>query len=337
MIYPKFLNKGDTIGICAPSKGIDPDDIGFDIAMDYLKKDYNIKETAHVRTGLSPSSDAVTRAKEFNELMKGDDIKFIYCATGGDYLMEVLPYIDNDVIKEKIVSGKIKFFAGYSDPTSLLYYLTTRFDFATIYGTNAGSFGRTTLNKCLQDALKIIKGEMVLQESFPKCERLSFDELIANGTNDYVLNTDVKWLTPNGDVDIKGRLIGGCIDCLRCLIGTEFDYTKSFIEKYKDDGIVWYFDNFALNSEELYNTLWQMKNAGWFKYAKGFVFGRTIISNEKEDFTYVDAIKRAFDKDVPIIMEADIGHVRPTFTVINGAIGNFKSSNGKGSLEMRLE
>ena len=336
MIYPKFLKQGDTIGICAPSKGIDPEDTTFDMALDYLKRDYKVYETKNVRTGLSPASDAITRAQEFNELMKRDDIDFIYCASGGDYLIEVLPYIDEDTINETISKGKTKYFAGYSDPTSLLYYLTTKFDIATLYGTNAGSLGRNPLNKCLADALKIIKGEIPSQESFSKCERLSFEELKANAGNDFILNTPVEWLTPNGKVDIDGRLIGGCIDCLKFLIGTKFDYTKDFIEKYKDDGIVWYFDNFALKSDDLYYTLWQMREAGWFKYAKGFVFGRVIIPNEIEDLSYVEAVKRALGNEVPIIMEADIGHVRPTFNVINGAIGHFISEGGKGSLEMKL-
>ena len=123
MIYPKFLKPGDTIGICAPSSGIDPLDKTFDISLNHLRKEgYNIVETRNVRTGNTPSTDAITRAKEFNELMKRDDIDFIYSASGGDFLMEILPYIDEEIIKEKITSGKTKYFAGYSDPTSLLFY-----------------------------------------------------------------------------------------------------------------------------------------------------------------------------------------------------------------------
>ena len=48
-------------------------------------------------------------------------------------------------------------------------------------------------------------------------------------------------------MDVTGRLIGGCIDVLKDIIGTKYDGTLDFIEKYKDDGIIWYFDNFALS------------------------------------------------------------------------------------------
>ena len=278
MIYPKFLKPGNTIGICAPSSGIEDNDLSYEISLSNLKNEgYKIIETKNVRTGKTPSSDAITRAKEFNELMQRDDIDFIYSASGGDLLMEILPYIDDEIIKEKISQGKAKWFAGYSDPTTLLYYLTTKYDIATLYGTNAGSLAQNDLHICLQNALKILKGEIVKQESFDKCERATWEEKKANVGNGYLLNTDVCWKTPNGDVDLKGRLIGGCIDCFVFFSGTKFDYTKEFIERYKDDGIVWYFDNFALNTYELYSELWTLKNSGWFEYAKGFVFGRTDL------------------------------------------------------------
>ena len=337
MVYPKFLKPGETIGICAPSSGIEEGDISYNISLDNIKKEgYNIIETKNVKTGKTPSTDAIIRAKEFNELMQNDNIDFIYSASGGDFLMEVLPYIDDRIIREKISKGKTKWFAGYSDPTSLLYYLTTKYDIATLYGTNAGSFAQNNLHISLENALKFLKGDIVEQESFGKCERISWDEKKANVGNGYILNTDSKWINLNGDVDIKGRLIGGCIDCLQYLIGTKYDFTKEFIKKYKNDGIIWYFDNFALKAEDLFYVLWSMKEAGWFEYAKGFVFGRSLIEGTMLDISYEDAIKRALGNEVLIIMEADIGHVKPTFTLINGSIAHFKSKDGKGNLEMEL-
>ena len=80
-----------------------------------------------------------------------------------------------------------------------------------------------------------------------------------------------------------------------------------------------------------------MKHAGWFKFAKGFVFGRTLFEGTMLDMTYVEAIQNALGKEIPIIMDADIGHVAPKFTVINGAIGHWVAKNGKGFLEMSLK
>lgn len=327
MIYPKFLKAGDTIGICAPSAGVGHKIEEFDKSLNNLRKEgYQIIETASVRNDSMPSNIPEIRGKEFNELLNDKKIDMIWSASGGDFMIEMLDFVD-----EEALIKNPKWFAGYSDPTSLLFHITTNFDIATIYGNNAGSFDMTNLHPSLKNALKILKGDIVKQESFEKCERVSVDSL-----DGYNLDTEVHWKTPNGEVDITGRLIGGCIDCLSFIIGTKYDGTAKFVEKYKDDGIIWYFDNFALKSEDLFNSLWHMKQAGWFKYAKGFVFGRTLFEGTMLDLSYEDAIKRSLGEEIPIVMDADIGHVAPKFTVINGAFGHVLANEGKGSLKMEL-
>ena len=290
----------------------------------------------NVRTGHSPSADIDTRVKEFNELMRRDDINFILSAAGGDMIMELLPYIDEEAIIENIKNNKMKWMSGFSNPTIFLYYLTTKYDVATIYGINMGSFGYKNLHKSLQDGLRLIKGDIPVLENFDKCQRISFEEEGENGDNDLILNTDTKWLTPNGDVDVEGRLIGGCIDTLIFYQGTRFDYTKDFIERYKDDGIIWYFDNFALSVEDLYSELWTLREMGWFKYAKGFIFSRTMFESSRSGASYSEGIQRALGNKIPIIVDSDISHIKPRFSIINGCMAHVKASNGKGTIEMKL-
>jgi len=328
MKYPKFLKQGDTIGICAPSAGVGKKIDEFEKSLINIKKEgYEIIETESVRNSCLPSNLPNVRGEEFNKLVKDKNVDMIWCASGGDFLVEMLEFVD-----EKELIENPKWVAGYSDPTSLLFHITTNFDIATIYGNNAGSFDMTELHHSLRNALSIVKGELVRQESFEKCERERID-----GIDGYNLDTDVYWQTLNGNVDISGRLIGGCIDALSSIIGTKYDGTLKFIEKYKEDGIIWYFDNFALKAEDLFYVLWNMKNAGWFKYAKGFVFGRTLFEGTIIEMSYEDAIQRALGYEVPIIMDADIGHVAPKFTIINGTMGHIRASNGKGCLEMYLK
>jgi flavorubredoxin len=52
--------------------------------------------------------------------------------------------------------------------------------------------------------------------------------------------------------------------------------------------------------------------------------------------TYEEAILRALGTEVPIVLDADVGHVSPRMTVINGAIGHLTARDGKGSLAMTL-
>ena len=98
MIYPKFLKKGDLIGITAPSQGIKHKEESFDKSLNNLKKEFRIIETNNVRTEGIVSSSKEIRVKELNDLIKNDNVKMILAASGGDLMMEILPLLDFDLI-----------------------------------------------------------------------------------------------------------------------------------------------------------------------------------------------------------------------------------------------
>ena len=50
----------------------------------------------------------------------------------------------------------------------------------------------------------------------------------------------------------------------------------------------------------------------------------------------VEALKRVFE-DIPIIYNADIGHVSPQLAIVNGAIVKITSKDGKGKVETYLK
>lgn len=312
MTYPNFLKENDTIGITAPSMGIDKNkEDSFNLSLENIhKKGFKTKCTQNVYSNKKlVSSNKKTRGKEFNSLVTSKGTDMIMCARGGDFLFDSLEYIDF----EKLVNNP-KWVQGYSDPTSLLFTITTKYDIATIYGNNAGSYDE--IHKCYDDSLSILKGNIPVQNSFS-----------LNPTD---------WNTPNGPFEEEGMLIGGCIECLRFIIGTEFDNVNNFVNKYKKYGFIWYFDLFDITSYDLYNVLTQFKNAGWFKYAKAFIFGRVCIPNTFEDsYTYEEAIKDVLANE-HIAINADIGHIKPAFTVINGSLGKIKANNNKASLTMTL-
>ena len=43
------------------------------------------------------------------------------------------------------------------------------------------------------------------------------------------------------------------------------------------------------------------------------------------------------DLNIPIIMDADIGHVQPTMTILSGAFAEIISKDGKGSITYKLK
>ena len=77
-----------------------------------------------------------------------------------------------------------------------------------------------------------------------------------------------------------------------------------------------------------------MKEAGWLDYLKGVIVGRVKYPNSFVEMTYQDALKKVLD--VPVIFNADIGHVAPKMTIINGSIATISSSNGKGTITQEL-
>lgn len=338
MIYPKWIKEQDTIGITAPSDGII--DTGKVKRLDYAIKNWNslgfkVKETADVRTSEKGKSTAKeNQARELESLYLDDEVNMIICAAGGDFLLEMLSEVNLDLIKKNP-----KWLQGYSDPTGLLFTITTNLDIATIYGNNFASFGMSPWHESLKNNVEILKGNKVKQTSFEQYESKEHAKYI-KGDEEYLLDKKVKWESLEGkeELSFHGRLIGGCIDLLTELFGTRFDKTKEFIEKYKEDGIIWYFDNCELTSEGLIRTLWKFKDNGWFKNTKGIIFGRSATQSSYYDISFKEAIKHSLgDLNIPIIINADVGHVSPRMTFINGAIANITLKGNKGTVEFELK
>ena len=343
MIYPDFPEKGSTIGICAPSAGVGGKLESFDMSLEILRDEgYEIYETDSVRNEDCPSAPAVIRGSEFNYLFNDPEFSAVLCASGGDYLLEMLPYIDQEAVLRNP-----KWFCGYSDPTSIELLLTTKLDIATIYGFNAGAFDWRPLHEYQINALSILEGDIPVQHSYDVWAAGGFNE----ETGEYDMDAPVEWtlLVPSGrgydrgleeadHLDVAGRLIGGCIDVIYEAAGTRYEDMEGFAKRYAGDGLIWFFDNFSLDPLALQYALSKMKLMGLFDDARAVVFGRTLLPGEATDIDYLEQIERVFaETDVPVIWNADIGHTKPSFTIINGAVGRLTYEGGAASLTMTLE
>lgn len=138
-------------------------------------------------------------------------------------------------------------------------------------------------------------------------------------------------------VSFTGRMIGGCLDTLCKLLGTRFAPVEAFLEKYKQDGIVWTLESCELTAPDIYRTFWQMREAGWFKYCNGIIIGRPDGYNDKRDFTLIDALDQSLGcLGVPVLYDSDIGHIPPQMQIVNGSIGIVKFTDGKATLQQSL-
>ena len=302
MKYPKLLEKNDDIGITALSSGASDSIETMNEAIKNLEKYFNVYATQNVYGSYIVSSTTQERVKELNELI-AKKVKLILLARGGDYLYEILDYLDFDLIKNSNI-----WFEGASDATGLLYILTTKYDIATIYGKNAKRFSELTMDN--QININLLQNNLIKQTNFKDRDVLSV----------------------NGNFTDTGIIIGGCFDSIKNIIGTKFDNTNKFIEKYRDKKIIWYFDIFAMNSLDVYLSLLQLKYAGWFKYSDTFIFGSIMFETIYGNITYEDAIKKALSDKKNIILNANIGHIDPVNIIINGSLAKIKYDNGNYEL-----
>ena len=257
----------------------------------------------------------------------------ILCATGGDFLVEILPFVNFDLLLDNP-----KLVAGFSDPTGLLYPITTKYDIATFYGQNFSPFWAETLHKSQNDFLEIIKGNLILQKIYDLYVK-EYSESVT-GLEGYNLTEKVCWKTlDDKPVSLKGRIIGGCLDVISELAGTKYDGIDTFNQKYKEDGIIWYFDNCELSKEETIRTLWKLGELGYFKFTKGVIFGRFGLDVSYYGYDVKTCIQDSIlnNLNIPIVYEADITHRSPCMTIINGAIASIEVNDGKGTISFELK
>ena len=53
---------------------------------------------------------------------------------------------------------------------------------------------------------------------------------LKEGNYEYNLDTINSWININGNIESSGILLGGCIECIKDIIGTKYDYVNDFIE-----------------------------------------------------------------------------------------------------------
>lgn len=338
MNYPENLKKGDTIGICAPSDGISNKYKikKLELAIDALKSmGYKIIESNSVRKSQNGrSASPEIRAKEFMELYENPDVKLIIFATGGDFLCEILEYLDF----EKIKNIKPKWLQGYSDITGINFLFNTLLDIPTMYCQTIKDYAMKPLYRNLTDSLRLESGEEIIQNSFEFYEKdVEFNTLDLCAPYNATNKVEWKNIIGGDNISIQGRSIGGCLDCIQNYIGTKYDKVNEYLERHKKDGYIWFFDVFEMSTPMLYRSLWQMKNSGYFKYCNGIIFGRPLFIRDDYEITFNETVKHFFENsNISVICDADIGHVSPQLAIVNGAYLKIESNSGKGKIETFL-
>ena len=327
MRYPKFLKENGTIGVCSPSFGcvIEP----YVSRMKNSVKTFNklghsivLTESVTKHKTIRSASKA-TRAKEFMELYKDNNIDVIVSEAGGEVMCEVLPELNFKTIAKL----EPKWYMGYSDNTCLTFLLPTLCDVASIYGYHFPDFGASSWHKSVKDHYDLLKGDKLDFKGYGKYEVKSLKKKPGHELDSFNLEKDVKYycLSKEKEFEVEGRVLAGCLDILVMLCGTKFDKVKEFVNKYKNEGIIWFIESCDLNVLSQLRAFWQLKNAGWFENAKAIIIGRPA---NKEKMYGVDYKRANYSElktlGIPVLIGADFGHVSPSFPIISGGYAKVK-------------
>ena len=134
----------------------------------------------------------------------------------------------------------------------------------------------------------------------------------------------------------SGRLLGGCLDCLVNLLGTRFDRTREFVERYQEDGIIWFLEACDLNVFSIRRAMWQMEEAGWLKHVKGFLIGRPLNGAPMMNLDACGAmLEVAGRKNVPVVMDVDLGHLPPMMPIVVGSMADVNVKGNDIRIDMR--
>lgn len=318
---PPFLKVGDTIGITAPSFGctIEPYISRFyEAKRQFEELGYNLKigETVFKNDGIGISTNPKVAAKELTDFYCDSSINIIISAGGGELMCETLSHIDF----EKIKNAPPKWFMGHSDNTNFIFPLVTCCNIKAIYGNNITGFGKPWENS-ENDAIAILKGEKNFVYGFDKFQNPEDDET--------ELKKVLKIFPQNAQNKFNGILIGGCLDVLSEIAGTRFDFVKKFNDE--NQNVIWALEACDLNPIDIRRAIWHLKECDWFKNASGFLIGRPLAAWKKEilGVNQYNAITDILGNlNVPIIMDADFGHISPDFPLVMGAETSVEVENG---------
>ena len=350
MRYPEFLKKGDTIGFAAPSFGCaaEPYHSAFQNALKkFDKMGYKtlLGPNCYKGDGIGISTSPEACGRELTDLWCGDlgECSAIMACGGGELMCETMEHVD----LKRIGEAEPKWYAGYSDNTNFIFSLVTICDTAALYAPCAPAFGMEPWHKNLQDTMDLMTGKKQKIRTYGKWESESLK------TEDTPLTpyncterTVLKVYQPAGQAEsaaagtaeMRGRLLGGCMDILAMLCGTEFDRVREFNRHYADDGVLWFLESCDLTVFGIRRAMWQMEHAGWFDTAKGFLIGRPYHFNEPLMGLdqYAAVMEIAGRHNVPVVMDADIGHLPPTMPLIAGSLAEARVSRNVLTVEMKL-
>jgi muramoyltetrapeptide carboxypeptidase len=332
--FPAPLRPGDRVGVTSPSMGVRPQEQSLlSRAVEAVRRrGYDVVLGACLHGASHVSAPAAARAAELMAMLTDPSIRAVVPPRGGETAIDLLPLLDWDAI----AAADPTWFVGFSDISTLLLPVTLRTGLATLHATNLLNTPYQRRGEFLTwlDVVTLAAGTSFTQAApgrhlagaAPASPRAGLPP------------GDRAWVRLDGEgvVDVTGRLVGGCLETVRHLVGTPYGDVAGFRREQAHRGLIVYLEAAGDDAFAVCRSLHGMRLAGFFAQARAVLIARTIASDGKT-LTQKEAVLDALGRlGVPIIADLGCGHVPPYLPMVNGALGHLRFGAGRASLTQSL-
>ena len=243
-------------------------------------------------------------------MFRDPEVGAVMAAIGGDHSCHLLPLLDFALIRKHP-----KILVGFSDITILNVAIWQKTGMVTFNGpallTDVGEYPRMLeyTERYFLNTVMEAKPIGRIQPSPVWTEEFQDWEIQADRERPRALNRTDGWTWLKPGV-AEGRLIGGCLESLQHLRGTEFwpDWEDAifFFEISEERPL----------PETVDSILMDYQNMGVFEKIRGLIVGRPMRYSPEEKAQLRECLlERTRDFDFPIISDMDFGHTSPQFTL----------------------
>ncbi|WP_274911560.1 S66 family peptidase [Streptomyces sp. WZ-12] len=320
--YPQPLRPGDRVAVTSPSSGVDPEmRARLEVAIESVRaRGYEVvvgrcmDGTGHL------SAPAAERAAELTAMLTDPAVKAIVPPWGGETAIDLLPLLDWDRLR----TAEPTWLVGYSDISTLLTPLTLLTGLATLHGSNLMDTPYQVPEGLLSwlDVVGVPEGGRIAQTPPGRHRAGGWADFRAfPDVTTYELDGVGTWtrLDADGDVDVEGRLIGGCIETLCNVAGTPYGDVATFARAHAPEGLLVYVEACEDNAFTICRNLHGMRLAGFFDAANAVLIGRTTAP-DRDSLTQHEAVLDALGPlGIPLLADVECGHVPPHLPLVNGA------------------
>jgi muramoyltetrapeptide carboxypeptidase LdcA involved in peptidoglycan recycling len=335
--FPSPLQQGDVVGVTSPSSGasgaLQP---RLDVAVSTVReRGYDVvvgkcmDGTGHV------SAPAPQRAAELQEMLLDPRVRAIVPPWGGETAIDLIPLLDWDAIS----AAEPTWVVGFSDMATLITPLTLVAGWATIHGNNLMDTPYRIPEGLVGwlDIVELDSGSTFTQVPPGRHRRHFVDYETHPDVDEYVLDVPGSWTrldAESGELDVTGRLIGGCIETLANLAGTPYLDTARIAAL--GDGLIVYVEAAGDDAVTICRNLHGMRLNGVFDGADAVLVARTYAP-DISSMTQHDAVTDALGGlGVPLLADVECGHWPPYLPLVNGAKARVLHTRAESSVTQTL-